>query len=144
MSLIVLLRSAPEDLPEVLASLGTASGLLSLAYPEDAVGWDAATRWADDASFQAWRDALPNPPQTACFREAGGAPTRLEMELMAQLNSLMVVHREQGRRLAALLTAAPVLVVCARCYRVRGSDGRWTAGAGSLSHALCPECDHEP
>lgn len=154
--LLALIRCAEPDALRVLASLGGAAGLLSVAQPPGCL----VLRWRDDESYRAWRLRCPvDLEESVCEEQAApeAAVSPLEAELSRQLNALVVERRELSARLAAAKPAAAavsaalsggVLLACCRCGRVRGRDGRWVdllallARHGlSVSHGLCDGCE---
>lgn len=154
--LLVLIRCAEPETLRVLASLGGAAGLLSVARPHGCL----VLRWSDEESYRAWRLRCPaDLEESLCEEQAapGTDVSPLEAELSRQLNALVVEHRKLSARLAAAKPAGAavsaalsdgVLLACCRCGRVRGRDGGWVdlvallAQNGlSVSHGLCDGCD---
>lgn len=150
---LVLIRCSEPDTLGLLATLGGAAGLLSVAQP----GGSLVLRWRDQESYRAWRQRCPVEMEEALGEEQaapGAAFSPLEAELSRQLNALVVERRELAARLAGVPGAVSaalsegVLRACARCGRVRTRDGRWVDMLALLaqhgvpvSHGLCDRCE---
>lgn len=150
---LVLIRCSEPDTLRVLATLGGATGLLSVAQP----GGSLVLRWRDEESYRAWRQRCPVEMEEALGQEQAApdaAFSPLEAELSRQLNALVVERRELAARLAGVPGAVSaaladgVLPACARCGRVRTRDGRWLEVLALLaqhgvpvSHGLCDRCE---
>lgn len=151
--LLVLIRCSGTDALRVLATVGGAQGLLSVAQP----GGSLVLRWRDEESYRSWRQRCPvDLEETLCEEQPGpeAAFSPLEAELSRQLNTLVVERRELAARLAGVPGAVSaalsdgVLRACARCGRVRARDGRWVEMLALLaqhgvpvSHGLCDGCE---